>query len=1019
MDTKKTGPKKKRSVGKKTGVKGVVEKPTSKKKAASVGKKRTVANKGVKSTSKALVATEDAEKPHIPIVGIGASAGGLEAFEQFFTHAPPDTGMAFVLVQHLDPTHKSILVDLVGRYTRMKVYEVEDNMKVEPDCAYIIPPNRDMAILHGRLHLIEPVAPRGQRLPIDYFFRSLAQDQQERAVGIVLSGTGTDGTLGVKAIKGEGGMVMVQTPESSRYDGMPRSALNAGVADYVLPAEEMAKQLVTFVELATGKRAKKKATPLSAADDDLKKVFILVRNQTGHDFSMYKDNTIMRRIERRMNINQIAELRFYVRFLQQNPMEVEVLFKELLIGVTNFFRDPDAFDALKTKVIPMIFEDRPRDRPVRVWVPGCSTGEEAYSIAMLLHEFMEKRNLDYDVQVFATDIDNEAIEVARQGSYPDNIAADVPPEYLKRYFVRKDNIQQVDQALRDIMVFATQSITKDPPFSKLDLISCRNVLIYMGSELQKRVIPLFHYALNREGFLFLGHSESLGESTQLFDVIDRKWKVFRAKGDVTPVIPRVYFPPTHAELDADNLAVAVGVGGQRLSYRDLVEKMLLRDHTPAAVLVDENNNVLFVHGSTGDYLEPAQGEANLNLPAMARQGLRLDITTALRKARNQKKDMRIEGIHVGKGDDVRLVDLAVHAVTDPPALRGLMTVLFSQRELPLATKTGEGEIVTTGTTNDERIRELEQELAATQEHLQTTIEELETSNEELTSTNEELQSSNEELQSTNEELETSKEELQSVNEELMTVNSELETKVHELSSANNDMNNLLSATEIGTLFLDTDLNVKRFTPTVTSVIKLIQTDLGRPLSDIAYDLGGVNLTERSGQVLDTLVPYEQEVHAESGTYQLRILPYRTTRNVIDGVVITFVNLSGQRRAEQMLNQYLENSPVATIIFGADGDMQIINREAEKVFGWSADELRGKVVEELMPPRLRKKHRKLRAEYMVAPRSIMVGEREPLHCLHKSGDEFEAQIGLAPLYIEDEVLIMANIQEVVATADSAK
>jgi len=1002
----------------------------SPKKAASPGKRSSSTNKKAQpkngTTTKKRVATKKqsqindealkggASKPQergIPVVGIGASAGGLEALEQFFTHAPPDTGMAFVVVQHLDPTHKSILVDLVGRYTRMKVFEVEDGMMLEPDCAYIIPPNWDMAILHGVLHLIEPVAPRGQRLPIDYFFRSLAQDQQERAVAVVLSGTGTDGTLGVKAIKGEGGMVMVQTPESARYDGMPRSALNAGVVDYILPAEEMAKQLVAFVELASGKRAKKKTVPLSAADDDLKKVFILVRNQTGHDFSMYKDNTIMRRIERRMNVNQIGELRFYVRFLQQNPIEVEVLFKELLIGVTNFFRDPEAFEALKTRVIPMIFLDRPRDRPVRVWVPGCSTGEEAYSIAMLLREYMDEKHLDHDVQVFATDIDNEAIETARQGNYPDNIAADVPAEYLKRYFVHKDSTLQVDQSLRDMMVFATQSITKDPPFSKLDMISCRNLLIYMGSDLQKRVIPLFHYALNREGFLFLGHSESLGDSAQLFDVIDRKWKVFRAKGDVAPTMPRVYFPPSHSELEGVNFRMTNGVAGQRLSYRDLVEKILLRDHTPAAVLVDENNNVLFVHGSTGDYLEPAQGEANLNLPSMARAGLKLDITTALRKTRNQKRSVQVEGIHIGKGQDGRLVDIAVHPVAEPPALRGLVIVLFSQRLLPKPEKGSEGKIVVTGSANNERIRELEQELAATQEHLQTTIEELETSNEELTSTNEELQSSNEELQSTNEELETSKEELQSVNEELMTVNTELETKVHELSSANNDMNNLLSATEIGTLFLDTDLNIKRFTPSITKVVKLIQTDLGRPLSDIAYSLDGIDLSKRSSEVLDTLNSFEQEVYSGGNFYQLRILPYRTARNVIDGVVITFVNISGQRRAERMLNQYMEHSPVATIISDSSGIMQIINRRAEELVGWSFADIKGKPVEVLIPDSLREKHRASREEYMKSPRPILMGERKPMSCLCRDGKVINVVIGLAPLYMEDEVLVMANIQEV--------
>lgn len=946
-----------------------------------------------------------------PIVGIGASAGGLEAFEQFFTHAPPDTGMAFVLVQHLDPTHKSILVDLVRRYTRMQVFEVEDGMPVQPDCAYIIPPNRDMAILHGVLHLIEPVAPRGQRLPIDYFFRSLAQDQQELAIAIVLSGTGTDGTLGVKAIKGEGGMVMVQAPESARYDGMPRSALNTGMADYVLPAEEMAAQLVAYVQLAIGKKVTKKNAPLPTIEDDMKKIFILVRSQTGHDFSLYKDNTIMRRIERRMSVNQISEMRMYVRYLQQNPLEVETLFKELLIGVTSFFRDPESFEILKTKVIPKIFTDRPQNRAVRVWVPGCSTGEEAYTIAMLIREYMEHHRLAHDVQIFATDIDGDAIEAARQGIYPDSIAMDVPANYLSRYFSRSDSIMQVDQSLREMMVFATQSITKDPPFSRLDLVSCRNVLIYMGSKLQSRVLPLFHYALNPEGFLFLGHSESLGESAKLFNDIDRKWKIFQSKGGAAPNMPQLSFPLTQIDLDNDSYRNSdIVQNRQHISYRDLTETMLLKDHTPAAVLVDENNNALFIHGSTGDYLEPAQGEANLSLLSMARTGLKLDLTTALRKARSQKQDVRAEGVLINKENDNRRVDITVRSVTHPPALRGLMLVLFEPYVNVEARGEDTAKLVVNMTT-DERVRELEHELAATQEHLQTTIEELETSNEELTSTNEELQSSNEELQSTNEELETSKEELQSVNEELMTVNSELETKVHQISESNNDMNNLLEATKIATLFLDQELNIKRFTPPMTEIIKLIQSDIDRPLSDIAYNLGGINLCELSLQVLDSLSAHEQPVKTADGRHLLlRILPYRTTRNVIDGVVITFVDITAQWRAEHLLNQFIENSVVAKIVADNTGKIRMVNQQAEKLFGWSADELIGQSVEALIPEHYRTEHRKFFDEYVKSPHTRIMREHGPFRCLHRDGSEFKAEIGLAPLDMDDGLLIMVYFRE---------
>jgi two-component system, chemotaxis family, CheB/CheR fusion protein len=993
-----------------TTTKGATPKSPTQKGSPAPRKKAATKRRAISKASKSRPATSWHKE--FPIIGIGASAGGLEAFEQFFTQMPPDSGMAFVLVQHLDPTHKSILGDLVRRYTRMKVFEVDDGMTVQPDCAYIIPPNRDMAILNGDLHLIEPAAPRGQRLAIDYFFRSLAQDQQERAVAIVLSGTGTDGTLGAKAVKGEGGMVMIQSPESARYDGMPRSALNAGVADYVLPAEEMPRQLMAYMDLAAGKRVSRSAPPKLAAEDELKKVFILVRNQTGHDFSQYKETTILRRIERRMTVNQIGELRLYVRYLQQNPLEVETLFKELLIGVTNFFRDPDAFEALKTKAIPALFRDRPRERAVRIWVPGCSTGEEAYSIAILIRDHMAAHHLEHEVQIFATDIDADAVETARQGIYPDSIAVDVPQSYLKRYFVHKDSTLQVEQSLRETMVFALQSITKDPPFSKLNLISCRNLLIYMGADLQKRVLPLFHYALSAGGLLFLGHSESLGDSADAFSVIDRKWKIFQSKGDAGPSAHHPGFPLMHSDLGVDfDHAKRASLEGRKLSYRDLMEKILLRDYTPAAVLVDGNSNVLFIHGSTGDYLEPAHGEASLNLLSMARQGLKLELTTALRKARNQKKDIRVEGVRLDLGRDGMLVDFTVRAVVEPPALRGLMLILFEHREVPKPAGERKDQI-TVSSTGDDRIHELEHELAATQEHLQTTIEELETSNEELTSTNEEMQSSNEELQSTNEELETSKEELQSVNEELMTVNMELETKVQELSQANNDMNNLLSATEIGTLFLDLDLNIKRFTPSVTEVINLIHSDLGRPLSDIASKAGGINLSQRAAQVLDSLIPYEGEVTTAAGRdYLLRILPYRTTRNVIDGVVITFVDISAQRRAEQLFRQSLEYSLMATVICNTEGKITMVNQETEKLFGWSRDELLEQTIEMLVPHELRARHGQMRETYMKAPVARHLGDRKPLACLRKDGTEFKAEIGLAPLATDSGTLIMANIREV--------
>ena len=577
-------------------------------------------------------------KAGFPIVGIGASAGGLAAFEAFFSGMPAETdpGMAFVLVQHLAPDHKSILSDLVKRYTRMQVFEVEDGMAVRPNCAYIIPPNRDMAFLDGTLQLLEPAAPRGHRLPIDFFFRSLAQDQHERAICIVLSGTGSDGTQGVRAVKGEGGMVMAQNPESTEYDGMPRSAIATGLVDYVLPPAEMPPQIIAYVAHAFGKTPRPVSPPAPKAGDAMKKVFILLRAQTGHDFSQYKQSTINRRVERRMAVHQIERLNEYVRHLQQTPAEVEALFRDLLIGVTNFFRDPEAFAALKEQVIPRLFADKDAGAAIRVWVPGCSTGEEAYSIAILLQEQMELLKQSFKVQVFATDIDRQAIEQARTGVYPASIAADISPERLSRFFVQEPDgtAYRVHKSLRDLLVFSEQDVIKDPPFSKLDLISCRNLLIYMGGDLQKKLMPLFHYALKPGGTLFLGTSETVGEFADLFATLDRKSKLYQRKengsGAQRPAMGK-YLPPL-TEGGAASRPSAKAPGESTFRLRELTERALLQQYAPVGALINQRGEILYLHGRTGLYLEPAPGEAGMNILKMAREGLRHELTTALHKA---------------------------------------------------------------------------------------------------------------------------------------------------------------------------------------------------------------------------------------------------------------------------------------------------------------------------------------------------------------------------------------------------
>ena len=848
-----------------------------------------------------------------PIVGIGASAGGLAAFEAFFSGMPADAdpGMAFVLVQHLAPNHKSILTDLIRRYTRMLVFEVEDGMRVQPNCTYIIPPNRDMAFLNGTLQLMEPSAPRGQRLPIDFFFRSLAQDQHERAIGIVLSGTGSDGTLGVRAIKGEGGMVMVQDPASTEYDGMPRSAMGTGLVDYVLPPAEMPAQTIAYVSHAFG-RLPHPTPPVPKVENALQKIFILLRTQTGHDFSQYKPSTIHRRIERRMAINQIETIEDYVKFMQQTNGEVTTLFRDMLIGVTSFLRDPEAFKALEEQVIPQIFANKPAGAAIRIWSPGCSTGEEAYSLAILLAERQEAMKQRFKIQVFATDIDSHAIATARAGIYSASIAADISQARLTRFFSAEPDAYRIGEGIRDMLVFSEQNIIKDPPFSKLDLICCRNLLIYLGSDLQKKIIPLFHYALNPGRFLFLGTSETIGEFDDLFAALDRKAKLYQRKEDFSgtqrAVIGRFLSPMATPDAMLPR-APEKTAGLRKLPLRELTEQALLQQAAPTA-LVNDQGDIFYLHGRTGMYLEPAPGEAGTsNILKMAREGLRRALTTALHKVAGTKEMVRCPGLRVKTNGDFTLVNLTIRPVavhSAAPTEDPLYLIIMEEQAqhdaphaIPAVDASPESDMST-----DARIAALSQELRAKEEYLQAANEELEAANEELKSTNEELQSTNEELQSTNEELETSKEELQSVNEELATVNAELQIKVLDLSRANNDMNNLLAGTGIATVFVDHHLHIMRFTPTASRIINLISSDVGRPVGHIVSNLVGYDRLVADAQaVLDTLIPKEVDVQTTEGMwYTMRIQPYRTLDNVIEGAVLTFADITSARKTQEALRE---------------------------------------------------------------------------------------------------------------------
>jgi two-component system CheB/CheR fusion protein len=908
-----------------------------------------------------------------PIIGIGASAGGLAAFESFFSTMPPDgdPGMAFVLVQHLARDHKSILSELIRRYTRMEVFEVEDGMVVKPNCAYIIPPNCDMELLEGALHLLEQSMARGVRLPIDFFFRSLAQDQHEHAICIVLSGTGSDGTLGVRAVKGEGGMVMVQTPETTEFDGMPRSAIATGMVDFVVPPHEMPAKLLAYVAHAFGPSPAGATSATSGATDGFDKIFFLLRSRTGHDFSLYKRSTIRRRVERRMAVHQIDQLQAYIRYLELTPVEVDALFRDLLIGVTNFFRDSEIFDEIQKQVIPRLFTGKPAGAPIRVWVAGCSTGEEAYSLAILLRERMDDLKTDFKVQVFATDIDRESIDQARAGVYPSSIVADVSPERLAQFFDQEHpdgSSYRIRKTIRDMLIFSEHDVAKDPPFSKLDLISCRNLLIYMGNELQKRLLPLFHYALNPGGILVLGSSESVGEFGKLFTTIDRKAKVYqRTATDFTlqrSGVARLF--PRLPDTEAGPGARTGGASDRKLPLHEIAIRTLLAHYAPVGALVNERGDILYLLGRTGRYLEPTPGEASMNIFRMAREGLQGDLTIALHRAVSLGTVENRFGLRVKTEESFAIANLTVMPVPgDPEGMmpRGLFLVILEEAGTDepkvlseAAVDRVDGPLVPD--LNGYIIR-LKQELRAKDEYLQTAVEELETSNEELRSAHEEMQSVNEEMQSTNEELETSKEELQSVNEELATVNNELQAKVADLSRSNNDMKNLLSGTGIGTIFVDHLLRILRFTPTVSTLINLIETDVGRPVDQIRsnltdYDLLAADIKE----VLDNLVPKELEVQTKTGEwFLLRIRPYRTLDNVIEGAVITFTEISALKKAQAVLRDsealrrlavVVRDTRDAILVQDMAGKILAWNPGAEKMYGWSESEALTMNIREMMP-----------------------------------------------------------------------
>jgi len=916
--------------------------------------KKKIIPKQSHSKKKNNTAETSATRKSFYVVGIGASAGGLDALDKFFRSMVENSGMAFIVVSHLDPNHVSIMPELIQKSTKMKLFQAEDGMLVEPDHVYVAPANRDLAILHGTIQLIEPLEARGFRLPIDYFFKSLSADIGDKAICIILSGMASDGTAGLKSVKNELGMVMVQDPQSAKFDGMPTNAIKTGLADYILPPEEMPDQLMKYAShrlkgvLLDGEIAGDKIP------DTIQKIFILLRTRTSHDFSLYKRNTIYRRIERRMNIVQLEDLRNYTRLLQESPVEIESLFKELLIGVTNFFRDPESFEALK-RILLALVKSKSDNGQIRIWVPGCYTGEEAYSIAILLQECMNEAKKYLHVQIFATDIDTTAIEKARMGSFS-GIASDVSKERLNRFFTSEGNLFHIRKEIREMLIFAPQSIIKDPPFTKLDLISCRNLLIYLNAELQKKVIPVFHYSLVPNGILFLGASETIGEYVDLFSLVDKKWKLYKRRESMYSAQPIIEFP---ALRPIENTYETIMKRTEVKNIGPLAEKIILQSYSPNCVIITEHGEILYIHGRTGKYLELTHGEAKMNIFEMAREGLQQELPALIRKVLASKKPLTAEGIKVRTNGSVQFINLTVKPIKEPREMAGSLLIIFEE-VLPNKKALG-AKKVHYEKKSLKVINELEHELKSTKENLRSTIEELETSNEELKSTNEEMQSTNEEMQSSNEEMETSKEELQSLNEELITVNTELQNKNDELSVMNNDMKNLMESTDIPTIFLDNNLLIKRFTFYATKVVNLISSDVGRPINHIATNLQYEKLIADAKEVLRSLVYKEVEVQTNDGLwYQMRILPYRTTNNVIDGVVITFSDINKIKtvheelhklnQAVQLAREYADNivNTVRDSLLILDKDLKVLsaNMSFYRAFKTTSENTVGKFVYQL-------------------------------------------------------------------------
>ena len=899
----------------------------------------------------------------LPVVGIGASAGGLDALKRFFGAVKPGAGLAYVVVMHLDPERESRIPSILSRSADIPVIPIESGVTIEEDTGYVLPPGKEVAIEDGRLVLSEKRS-ETSLLTVDTFFVSLAEEMGPLAAAVLLSGTGTDGSNGAKKIKAAEGLVLVQASDSAEYSGMPRSAMATGVVDLETEPEEMPRKLVNhFFGPGTDRTA---GDEREVETEAIRAVFDLLRSRTGHDFSEYKETTLRRRLNRRLALKEIDSLDSYIALLRENESEVRALFREFLIGVTHFFREPGSFAVLRDRVLPQMIRSLSRQETLRIWVPGCSTGEEAYSLAMIVRETMDDLDKSVPLHIFATDLDERAIEVARTGLYPSTIASDVREERLRRFFVPEGDFFRVGKELQNDIVFSVQNLLGDPPFSRLHVVCCRNVLIYLKPEAQRKLLPLFHYTLNPGGALVLGTAESIGGHTQLFQVVDQKQKVFRRKEVSRAVRGSIEFPTGPVRREGSGRPSAgrlVAKETETATAASTTQEFLLEHFAPTAVLVEQDGTIIHIQGRTGRFLEAGTGPATTNVVDLAREGLRLELAAALRAARNGESPAVRRGVTVRSNDDFEAIDLHVITLEAPDPLAGKLVVVF--REVPRAPEpelSGESSEDEYRTDREERIAELERELQKTRQNHQSTVEELESANEELKSTNEELQSANEELQTTNEEHESSKEEFQSLNEELQTTNSELASKIEELQSAHDDIHNLFNSIDVAAIFVDKDLRVRRFTPEAKNIVNLIPSDVGRPLSDLVTKLTYGGLVEDADQVVDTADVKEEEVTTTDGIwYKMRILPYRTTDNQIDGAVLVFLGIDEQKRVQKQAEQAQLESEQAWLLVRSVFDMNpqplavvnearaviIANSAFGEVAGRRQEELEGALISDLL------------------------------------------------------------------------